>query len=254
MNAPRNYPALLEHSFAMMQSMLTYNRQSVYTRAEFLSSHIFDFTLYDGNIDKLFVTKAIEVCEAIAARDTFTYIKSPENYRWYLAICNMPFFIKRLEWGSSIRGAWWADDAAVLTLHTCGLFEGEEQLLELTFTREEWLRFMEAIVEFARAEIPLIDKAQPSDIPSAIVEHLLNYRSDISSTVSFQVTPEEQEQIQRWLAEADAKLKAAGGSTYSGAIGGRLTYQFTDTNLGRILKVKDSLTNEELDVTDYASW
>lgn len=41
---------------------------------------------------------------------------------------------------------------------------------------------------------------------------------------------------------------------YTGAIGGRLTYQFTPTNIGLITKVLDPIDKTELDVTNYEEW
>lgn len=41
---------------------------------------------------------------------------------------------------------------------------------------------------------------------------------------------------------------------YYGAIGGGLTYEFTPTGVGTIVKVKESSTGLELDLTDYESW
>lgn len=53
----------------------------------------------------LFARKAVEVCAAINDRQTFDYINDPNDYLWYLLMCNMPFFAERLECGISIRGA-----------------------------------------------------------------------------------------------------------------------------------------------------
>ena len=39
-----------------------------------------------------------------------------------------------------------------------------------------------------------------------------------------------------------------------GAIGGRLRYEFTPTSLGTVLKVTDSFSKTQIDVTDYKSW
>lgn len=75
-----------------------------------------------------------------------------------------------------------------------------------------------------------------------------------NETLSFEVTPEEQARIQQWLAETDTRLTKEEVSTYQGAIGGRLTYRFTDTSLGRVFTVHDSVTNEELDLTNYDAW
>lgn len=47
----------------------------------------------------------------------------------------------------------------------------------------------------------------------------------------------------------------SGGRTYPyfGAIGGELTFQFTPTSIGSIIKVIHC-TGEQLDLTDYDSW
>jgi hypothetical protein len=44
------------------------------------------------------------------------------------------------------------------------------------------------------------------------------------------------------------------GYPYGGAIGGAHTFSFTHTSLGTICKVKDAITDQELDLTDYGSW
>lgn len=41
---------------------------------------------------------------------------------------------------------------------------------------------------------------------------------------------------------------------YKGAIGGAITYSFTPTSLGQVFVVKNNLTGEILNLTDYASW
>ena len=41
---------------------------------------------------------------------------------------------------------------------------------------------------------------------------------------------------------------------YYGSIGGGLSYTIIPTSIGEIIKVKEHITGEELDLTDYASW
>lgn len=41
---------------------------------------------------------------------------------------------------------------------------------------------------------------------------------------------------------------------YGGAIGGRYTFSFTPTSLGLVTKVKDDISGEEIDLTDYNMW
>ena len=76
---------------------------------QFLGNSIFNFTTYDGAIDELFAKKMIEVIDCIVNYKTFDYHKHGEdeaNYINYLTMVNMPFMKGKLEWGTSIRGAW----------------------------------------------------------------------------------------------------------------------------------------------------
>lgn len=116
-------------------------------RLEYLGDHIFGFTTYDGEMSALFARKAVDVADAITNGTTLEYIKDAENYRWYLLMCNTDFFSGRLEWGTSIRGAWWDHK---ISYQSCGLWKGEEQLhKEMTFTQDEWKEFMRAVSAFA---------------------------------------------------------------------------------------------------------
>ena len=40
----------------------------------------------------------------------------------------------------------------------------------------------------------------------------------------------------------------------TGAIGGRFTFMITPTSLGTVVKMKDEITGEIKDFTDYDSW
>ena len=147
-----DYLALLEHSFEVDRQRRDCAPES---RLAYLSNHIFDFTTYDSGMDELFGAKAVEVCAAINDRKTFDYIEDPENHRWYLLMCNMPFFADRLEWGTSIRGAWWSGQPGEqIELDSCGLWIGEEQCTELKFSDDEWKSFIAAVVKFASADTP----------------------------------------------------------------------------------------------------
>lgn len=74
------------------------------TKEEFLMGHIFDFDTYDGDLDNFFCHLVVEVIEAILNRTTFDYIK--DNYKNYIIMVNMPFLKNKIDWGTSIRGAW----------------------------------------------------------------------------------------------------------------------------------------------------
>lgn len=139
-----NYLELLKHSYEVMKTLDGCPPESP---LEYLGDHIFDFTTYDGEMSALFARKAVEVEDAITAGTTFDYIKDAENYRWYLLMCNTRFFAGRLEWGGSIRGAWWDHE---IRFQSCGLWLGDDQLAdEMKFTQDEWKSFMRAVSDFA---------------------------------------------------------------------------------------------------------
>ena len=135
-----DYLELLRHSF---------NKDEADSKLEYLSDNIFDFTTYDSEMSELFCEKALDVCNAIQERKTFEFIENKENYIWFLTMCNMPFFSDKLDWGTSIRGAWW--DIYVekpFVINSFGLWKGSEQLLELPLNKSEWGNFISAMNEF----------------------------------------------------------------------------------------------------------
>lgn len=149
--------AMLEHSYAVAQG----DECAPDSRLEFLSDAVFDFTTYDGGVSAHFAEKAVEVCAAISDGTTFEYIKDPERYQWYLLMCNMPFFAKRLEWGTSIRGAWWDVPDGGQKVNSFLLYEGDEQILELALDAPAWEEFIAAMRKFASAKNAPLN--EPSD-------------------------------------------------------------------------------------------
>lgn len=67
---------------------------------------IFHLTTYDSSLDEFFVKKIIEVSKAILNRETFEYIEDKQNYIIYVLVCQMFNRFDWIEWGTSIRGAW----------------------------------------------------------------------------------------------------------------------------------------------------
>ena len=143
-----DYRKLLEHSYELLCAM-----DGKVSRLEFLSVGVFDFTTYDSSIDELFARKSVEVCEVINSETTFEYQKDPENYKWYLIMCNMPFFAGKLEWGTSIRGAWWdVYGDRTFNLSSCFLYVDGDQILNLNFDAAQWGDFIRAVVEFSQVQ------------------------------------------------------------------------------------------------------
>jgi hypothetical protein len=147
-----DYRLLLEDSYSMEANTGECRAE---TRLEYLGNYIFDFTTYDSEMSSQFAWKAVEVCAAVNDGTTFDYIKDSENYRWYLLMCNMPFFSDKLEWGTSIRGAWWgAMPGKQIEFQSCGLWLGDKQLYEtMKFGADEWKKFIAAVIEFATVEM-----------------------------------------------------------------------------------------------------
>jgi hypothetical protein len=141
----RDYLKMLEEGFSETNA---FGGGDPATRLEYLSDHIFDFTTYDSGKAEEFAAKALEVCAAISNEKTFDYIADPDNYRWFLLMVNMPFFARRLNWGTSVRGAWW--DASTTELNITGLWLDGDKLTEpLKFSTEQWQEFIAAMLEFA---------------------------------------------------------------------------------------------------------
>jgi hypothetical protein len=122
------------------------------SRLEYLSENIFNFTTYETEYAELFAQKALEVCSVISENSNFKYIDNPEGNLWYLLMVNMPFFIDKLDWGCSIRGAWWAEPSHKnnkIEFSSCGLFLDGKQIDEtLEFTRDEWQEFIGVVITF----------------------------------------------------------------------------------------------------------
>ncbi len=76
------------------------------SKLEFLGNHVFGFTTYSGDIDVILATQMVEVIKAIVEGATFDFIKDDTKHIQYITMCNMPFLKDKLEWGTSIRGAW----------------------------------------------------------------------------------------------------------------------------------------------------
>ena len=108
---------------------------------DFLSGDVFDFTLYDSGMDKEFSMIMLEVIKCVLNRETFEYQnKSAANYKNYLTMVNMPFLAGKLNWGGSIRGAWFDDYMSKPFDVCCGEIEVDPKDINV---------FMSAVVEWA---------------------------------------------------------------------------------------------------------
>ena len=142
------YLETLRNSYFLEKS-----RDEFITKDSYLSDHIFDFTTYDYDIDDQLVPMAIGVCKAITQRKTFDFIQDKDRYLWFILMCNMPFFRSKISWGSSIRGAFW-DTSETISIESCGLYDSNQnQTTKLEFKGNEWIAFIEAVIEFQSEEL-----------------------------------------------------------------------------------------------------
>lgn len=76
------------------------------SKLEFLAEEIFDFTTYDSEISCILANNMLEVIKSILNKNQSKYFKKKENYINYITMVNMSFLYSKLEWGTSIRSAW----------------------------------------------------------------------------------------------------------------------------------------------------
>jgi hypothetical protein len=118
----------------------SYKQSEARSKLEYLSEMVFDFTTYDSKVDELFAEKMIEVLECILNSKPFEYQqKSNEQYINYLTMVNMPFLVDKLEWGTSIRGAWFEDNKEYIIPY-----------LELELAFRELTEFISDIIEWSK--------------------------------------------------------------------------------------------------------
>lgn len=115
-----------------------------HNRLAFLGRHVFRFTTYDGKVDEHFSALMIETIKYIVHSAVFKYInKDHMNYMNYLTMVNMPFLKDKLEWGTSIRGAWFDD-------YTHG--SGDDHYVityDMKIPKSDIKRFIMAILDFS---------------------------------------------------------------------------------------------------------
>lgn len=85
----------------------------------------------------------------------------------------------------------------------------------------------------------------------------------------FSLMPAQLHRLNEWLAEAAARIDeinrqagrgplvdmlSARGKVYTGVTGGNLGFTFVPTPLGTVIRVRDSITGAEIDLSDYDTW
>jgi len=70
------------------------------------------------------------------------------------------------------------------------------------------------------------------------------------------LTTKQSKQVDRFIKKQTKIIQRLenNGLARTGAIGGAFTYHITPTSIGVVVKIEDTVTLTELDVTDYDSW
>jgi hypothetical protein len=127
------------------------------SRLAFLGGVVFGFTTYDEEMDEHLAGKMLEVVRCILDGTTFQYIEQREQYVNFLLMVNAPFLSKAIDWGTSIRGAFFVafGDTEVYRFRISGYWdEGAKDCEEVTLTVTEGQvpAFMEALLEWTKRE------------------------------------------------------------------------------------------------------
>ena len=137
-----DYLEMLEESY---EEYKQWEHENFHTKLNFLADAIFGITTYENSIARSMAQEFLQVCEAISNNTTFDFISSGEGCNIYLRTINYPFFMDRIEWGSSIRGAWWGNTTT--KIKSCHLFKEGDQLMDETFNIKDLTYTMLKFVE-----------------------------------------------------------------------------------------------------------
>lgn len=98
------------------------------SKKEWLVSTIFQCGSYSSEVDEKICDIFVSVCFAITKKETFEYVEDFERYVNYTMVANSSFMFNMLDWGTSLRGAWWTHDELVIEskLKSICLFLGQE--------------------------------------------------------------------------------------------------------------------------------
>lgn len=144
MEVKMNYKKLLEESWEEYKEECN---TDFYNKYNFLADAIFDITTYENVLSAMMAKEYLSVCEAITKTKTFEMVF--DNAELYLRTINYSFFMDRISWGSSIRGAWWE---STIDIDSCDLWYKGEQLCDWKLSRDEWDKFVVAMLDFVEGD------------------------------------------------------------------------------------------------------
>lgn len=116
---------------------------------EWAASYIFGLSTYDGELDEHFVKIIIDVCKTIDSRNTFKMIEQSDVYYIaYIIVCQLLKHKNWIDWGTSIRGAWFDygnRDAEPI-------YDGGGILPDVPFTKDNFATLIDFVEEKSKGE------------------------------------------------------------------------------------------------------
>ena len=110
------------------------------------SDYLCGYCTYDEDISYIMAKETLEVMNAINTKKTFEYIEDDNKYLNYIKYLNMPFLDEKVEWGGSIRGAWWKRKVVI---EADGLFNNDgDQIKRQDFHGYTWNFLSKALVRY----------------------------------------------------------------------------------------------------------
>ena len=109
---------------------------------EWAADRIFDLTTYDGSLDKLFVRTILGICGVILNRQTYAFIKDDNMYVVYIVVCQLLKKKSWINWGTSIRGAWFENGRDAKPI-----YESYDGSVSVPFTEKNLIALIEFIEE-----------------------------------------------------------------------------------------------------------
>lgn len=115
-----------------------------YDKYEWAANYIFDLCTYDAELDEKFVKAILEICQVIIDKENFYYIYNDKNYTTYILVCQLLNNFQWIDWGTSIRGAWFENyrDGRKVILEDIGKIDG------VPFSIDN----LKALIEFMKEE------------------------------------------------------------------------------------------------------
>lgn len=119
------------------------------SKLEWVATSVFDLVTYDGDLDERFAKDILEVCKVILEKRNYEYIEDEQNYVKYILVCQLLDKNYWINWGTSIRGAWFEVNESKDILDEFEWWSDKHHVIEgVPFTPEN----LKALIDFVEEE------------------------------------------------------------------------------------------------------